>query len=125
MQRIVSFIFVLLLLISSREIKAQQLSTNPDEYINQVVGILNTTNQPPAINVANTFKSSWQAGSFNEAQQKKIIALSQVILSKKLRPAVDLKDFWATLYKSADTKGVKGSKMDQLLDVTTKAFKSF
>ena len=125
MQRIVSFIFVLLLLVSSRETKAQQLSTNPDEYINQVVGILNATNQPPAISVANTFKSSWQGGSFNEAQQKKIIALSQVILSKKLRPAVDLKDFLATLYQAADTKGVKGSKMDQLLDVTTKAFKSF
>jgi hypothetical protein len=117
--------FLCSLWLGAGSLQAQKLSNKPEEYIGQVHRLLVATNQPPVIQAADNFKAAWEGGLFGAGQQTKIMAISQKILDKRLRTAVDLKDFLAALQIGVEKKGVRPATLDNILEVTQKAFEKY
>lgn len=114
----------MLVFLSTVAVWAQQLSTQADEFIAQVEKSMLATGNTQATAVATRFAEQWRAGAYSPAQQADIIAVSQVILEKRLRPAVEWKQ-WLEVITLAKEQGWDNNRLQNLLQTTKRAFQEY
>jgi hypothetical protein len=98
---------------------SQRFSTNPDEFIGQLDKSLREARQEK---FAEQFRSTWMRGTFTAAQQEKIIALTQKIISKKGAVGREVKRFLEALENALETQSLSSTQLDNLLVVSEQFF---
>ncbi|GAB4127622.1 MAG: hypothetical protein Fur0027_10280 [Raineya sp.] len=112
-------VFALLLFFATMQGWAQNLSSNPDEFIGQLDRALREARQEK---FAEHFRSSWMRGTFTAAQQEKIIALTKKIQSKRGSIGKEVKRYLEALDNAIETQSLNSTQLDNLLAVSERFF---
>ena len=96
-----------------------KLSTDPAQYILDVQAMMLSTNSIPARTAASKLRSLWGSNRLTATQQGRIVAISQVLLTKKFRPRPHFEALFTAITGAAGFGAGKLSdqQMDQYLDV--------
>jgi len=103
---------------------AQRLSTQSEEFIAQVEKHMLASGNSEAVAVARRLAEQWRAGAYSADEQAEIIAVSQLILEKRLRPAVEWKQ-WLKVLVIAKEQSWASSRLKNLLQTTRRAFQEY
>lgn len=104
--------------------QGQNLSSEPSEFIQQLARVMASTNHAEAIAVGRRFTEVWQSGAFNAKQQEGIIAVSQLLLAKKLRTVVEWRQWLDVLYMAVD-RGWQSERISHIIEVSQRAAKEY
>ncbi|GAB3876480.1 hypothetical protein GCM10028824_34050 [Hymenobacter segetis] len=94
-----------------------KLSTDPVQYINDVQGMMASTNNAAARVTGARLKELWASNSLTSSQQARIIALSQTMLAKKFKPRPHFEMLFGSIVNGKNLAKLSDAQMDQYLDV--------
>lgn len=116
------FLLLFVLCLLSVFAKAQiKFSSEPDKFINEATGLLQTSKSESVLSVATAFKSTWT--SFKESQQKNIIGLAQAMVkTKKYRANPHFADLFCIL-SSAKSQSITEAQEDSLILMLDKSLR--
>jgi hypothetical protein len=96
-----------------------KLSTDPAQYINDVQGMMASTNNAVARVTAARLKELWASNTLTSSQQSRIVALSQTMLAKKFKPRPHFEMLFGNIVTGKILAKLSDQQMDQYLDVLT------
>ncbi len=96
-----------------------KLATDPTQYILDVQAMMTSTNNAAARASGAQLQQLWGSNSLTATQQKRIIALSQTMLTKRLRPKPQFEGLFNALVAAKTTAKLSDAQTDQYLDVLT------
>ncbi|GAC1378368.1 MAG: hypothetical protein NVSMB30_26280 [Hymenobacter sp.] len=94
-----------------------KLSTDPAQYITDVQSMMASTNNGAARAMGTRLKELWASNRLTASQQARIVALSQIMLTKKFRPKPHFEALFGAIVGGATTAKLSDQQMDQYLDV--------
>lgn len=127
LMKLFKVIFLFSLFLSSTMAFAQhhRFSTQENEYVTELVKLLDETRVNDLIILSKEFESAWSAGKFTEDQKQTIIRLSQQIIDNKYKVSPHLSNFVSLLLHASDNEQVLSNSMDDLLLVTEKVLDKY
>jgi hypothetical protein len=96
---------------------AGKLSTDPAQYIVDVQTMMLSTNSLSARTAGANLRTLWGSNRLTASQQARIVAISQQMLAKKLRPRPHFEAFFTAVTGGANSAKLSDQQMDQFLDV--------
>ncbi|WP_310392038.1 hypothetical protein [Hymenobacter sp.] len=94
-----------------------KLSTDPAQYIADVQAMMVSTNNAGARVVGARLQELWASNQLTASQQRRIVALSQVMLAKKFRPRPHFEALFVAIENGVIRAKLNDQQMDQYLDV--------
>lgn len=96
-----------------------KLSTDPAQYIADVQLMMASTNNAAARAAGSRLKDMWASNQLTATQQGRIVALSQTMLAKQMRPRPQFESLFNAIVSGKTTAKLSDAQMDQFLDVLT------
>ena len=116
-----SFIFFITISAAIAQTQNFQLSKEPGQFPADVKAMLATTRHEGSIQVGKQLEEIWTANRLSNDQKTKVIALAQLMLTKKLRPRPHFEQFFGALVNGILIQNMSSTSLNQFLTVADKS----